>query len=120
MLNKKNVSTFVVLFSLIAPSVFAAHPKKGLDHDSKRAAREKRFALSCKEAFKYSTPADGSDELGREICDCTVKESRSEGVTSEAMERETAHIKADPKHKIEDEKLLNAFHHCTFKIIQSG
>lgn len=97
-----------------APPVASKPPAKA------RQESERRFVDSCTRAFEYSTPGHSSEGVGKSICECTAHESRHEGVKPDALDRETAHIKADPKHKIEDEKLLNAFHYCSIQVLQAG
>ena len=57
--------------------------------------------------------------IGQKICECTVTESKSQGATLATLKAETAKIKADPKHKIGDPKLLAAFQYCAIELLRT-
>jgi hypothetical protein len=80
----------------------------------------KEFVSACIEAFKASSESKGSDPngIGQRICDCTVKESQHQGTTPDALKTETGRIKADPKYRIRDPKLLAAFQYCTIETLR--
>jgi len=69
-------------------------------------------------AFDQSS-SNGSVGVGRQICECTAKESKHQGASAAALRRETAKIKADPKHPIEDAHVLDAFHYCTIEMLKN-
>jgi hypothetical protein len=78
---------------------------------------QKNFVSACTEAFDRSS-GNGSQAIGQKICECTVIESKSQGATPATLKRETAKIKADPKHKISDPKLLAAFQYCAIELLR--
>lgn len=80
---------------------------------------EREFLTSCSHAFALSSEGD-ADGIGKKICDCATHESRHEQVSAAALKRETARIKADPKYKIEDQKLLNAIQYCSIEVMKAG
>jgi hypothetical protein len=77
----------------------------------------RQFVSACMLAFDQSS-GNGSLGVGRQICECTAKESLHQGATVAALRRETAKIKADPKHPIEDPHVLDAFHYCTIETLK--
>lgn len=81
--------------------------------------RYREFVSACIQAFDQSS-SNGSLGVGRQICECTAKESKHEGVTRSSLQRETAKIKADSKYQIQDQKLLNAFHYCTIETLHDS
>lgn len=98
-----------LVFTLCArPAYSAVSTPKDLD---------RQFVSACMLAFDQSS-GNGSVGVGRQICECTAKESRHQGATVAAIRRETAKIKADPKHPIEDPHVLDAFHYCTIETLK--
>jgi hypothetical protein len=102
--------TFFFALLAIAPAS-AATPKKGAD------PRDREFVQACMLAFDQSS-GNGSVGVGRQICECTVEESKHQGATRASVQKETAKIKADPKYKISDPKLLAAFQYCTIELMR--
>jgi hypothetical protein len=99
----------LIAATLAATSSLAATQPPKLD-------RYRAFVDSCTRAFDQSSD-NGSGGVGHQICECTAKESKHEGVTADALERETAAIRKDHKHQITDQKLLNALHYCSIQVL---
>jgi hypothetical protein len=100
------IALLITLFNVSLTFAATARP------DPNRA-----FVDSCILAFDSSS-SNGSVGVGRQICECTVKESKHEGVSRKALARETARIKQDPKYRIQDQKLLNALQYCSIQILK--
>jgi hypothetical protein len=77
------------------------------------------FTRSCVRAFSASA-GEASGPAAQEICGCTAKESHHQGVTRQALEKETRRITRDPKYQIQDDKLMNAFRWCTLESMQKA
>lgn len=103
-----------LLLLLVSFSAVAAPKPAKLDS-------RREFVSACTQAFNRSSGADaGSEarEVGVAICECTSKESKQQGATLESLKSETQKIKADPKYKISDPKLLAAFQYCTIEMLR--
>ena len=98
----------ISLICLVSLASFAGSAKQ----DYKAA-----FVAACMGAFDRSS-SNGSLGVGRQICECTAKESKNEGVSRAALERETTRIQQDPKYKIQDQKLLNALQYCSIELLK--
>lgn len=77
----------------------------------------REFVAACIQAFNQSSEID-APQVGKLICECTVKESKHQGATLASLKAETQKIKADPKYKISDPKLLAAFQYCTIELLR--
>jgi hypothetical protein len=93
-------------------SISAAAAPKPAKVDPRR-----EFVSACVQAFNQST-GNEAREVGVTICECTSKESKHQGATLESLKAETQKIKADPKYKISDPKLLAAFQYCTIETLR--
>lgn len=102
----------MMLVAVIAPTLAGAATQS----PNTKPDPYREFVTSCIQAFDQSSQ-NGSLGVGRQICECTAKESKHEGVTRDSLQRETAKIKADPKYQIQDQKLLNAIHYCTIEML---
>jgi hypothetical protein len=97
----------------------------GVDQLPARAAVKKpaapdprrEFVSACRVAFDKSSET-AAQEFGAKVCECTIQESKHQGATLASIKSETAKIKADPKYKISDPKLLAAFQYCTIELLQ--
>jgi hypothetical protein len=98
---------FPVLSPLSARAATPAHPD-----------RDREFVSACIEAFDRSS-SNGSVGIGRRMCECTLKESKSQGVTRAALVSETAKIKADYRYEIKDPRLMAAFRVCAIEEMQA-
>jgi hypothetical protein len=78
---------------------------------SKPAGPYREFIDTCVSAFSQSTGTE--DHGGKKICECVSEESKHQGVKVGELKKETAEIKKDPKYKIQNPKLLAAFHYCS-------
>jgi hypothetical protein len=74
------------------------------------ASIKKDFADVCLKAYLVSSPRGGV--MGKQICDCTARESTLQGVLAKNLQRETAKIRQNPKYQIQDKALLNAMRAC--------
>lgn len=111
---KVQLPALLLLLGFFSQIAGAAQPSNPLRQ--KYALRE--FIASCKIAFGQSTQSD-SDDISNQICRCTAQESKHQGVTPVELAQESAKIKKDPKYKIENKKLLSAFHICTIAAMQA-
>jgi hypothetical protein len=74
------------------------------------------FLKACEESFVKSKPDAASQEIARTICECATQESRHQGASSSALKREAARMQKDPKAKIQDRHILDAFHWCMLQL----
>lgn len=74
------------------------------------------FVSACVAGFDSSS--GGTENIGRTICSCTADESKHQGVTIPELRSETAQIRKDPAYKIQNKKLLAAFHYCTISVME--
>jgi hypothetical protein len=74
------------------------------------ASIKKEFADVCLKAYLVSSPKGAA--MGKQICDCTARESTLQGVLAKNLQRETAKIRQNPKYQIQDKALLNAMRAC--------
>src|SRR4051812_23309564 len=103
----RSTLTFLIGSLLIAAPTFGA-VKKTLN------TQDREFVSACMLAFDQSS-SNGSVGVGRQICECTIEESKHQGATATVVKKETAKIKADPKYRIQDPKLLAAFQVCAIE-----
>ena len=80
-------------------------------------AQDREFVAACIQGFDTAS-SNGSMGVGRQICECTAKESKHQKVSPASFRSETAKIKADPKYQIQDPKLLAAFQYCTIETLR--
>lgn len=78
----------------------------------------REFVAACVTAFDLSS-GNGSDGIGKQICECTAKESRHQGTTVAAIRAETKRIQADPKRQIQDVHLLDSLHYCALTLLHN-
>jgi hypothetical protein len=112
---------------LISTPALAAAERSSKSREPGFSAGEKSFISACSESFVASVSQYGglnakeSDEslaFGKRICECTAHEIRHERVSATALERETAHIRQDPKHKIVDPGVLSALQNCSIDALK--
>ncbi|MDR3606923.1 MAG: hypothetical protein P4M08_06025 [Oligoflexia bacterium] len=73
---------------------------------------KERFASVCLHAYEVSTSKADAAATGRQLCECTARESELQGVTAANLEKETDKIQRDPKYTIQDKLLLDAMRIC--------
>lgn len=66
----------------------------------------------------FDSSSGTTENIGRTICTCTADESKQQGVTVPELQSETAQIRKDPAYKIQNKKLLAAFHYCTISVME--
>jgi hypothetical protein len=56
-----------------------------------------------------------ANAFGKDLCECTATESKSQKVPLSHLEKETAKIRADSKYKLHDPGLLASLQYCSMK-----
>jgi hypothetical protein len=80
---------------------------------------QSEFVSACRESFRKSK-SPTSEEIGKEICECTAKDSKNQGAKASSLKKEAAEIRKNPKHEIQDEHILNAFRWCTIELMRKA
>jgi hypothetical protein len=79
------------------------------------------FIDACTNAFAQSSASGGEKPtpehiaFGKDLCECTATESKSQKVPVSHLEKETAKIRADSKYKLHDPGLLASLQYCSMK-----